>query len=113
MGPDYPRHHPSVRVTAGSLEPGLAVLSAEAARSLGAGTGSTVALSLPGGATPLRLPVSGVADLGRATALFSSRGAKTFEDVVYVPHSVIVDRATFDGRIVPAFQAAVAARAGR
>jgi putative ABC transport system permease protein len=110
MGPDYPRHHPSVRVTSGSLEPGSAVLSAEAARSLGAGTGSTVALSLPGGATPLRLPVSGVADLGRATALFSSRGAKTFEDVVYVPHSVIVDRATFDGRIVPAFQAAVAAQ---
>jgi putative ABC transport system permease protein len=109
MTPDYPRHHPSVRVTAGSLGAGSAVLSAEAARSLGAVTGSTVVLSLPGSTTRLGLPVSGVADLGRATALFSSRRAKTFEDVVYVPHSVIVDRATFDHRILPAFQAVVAA----
>jgi putative ABC transport system permease protein len=109
MAPDYPRHHPSVVVTSGSLGAGSAVLSAEAARSLGAGTGSTVVLSLPGGAAPLRLPVSGVADLGRATALFSSRRAKTFEDLVYVPHSVIVDPVTFDRRVLPAFQAAVAA----
>lgn len=112
MGPDYPRHHPSVRVTAGSLGRGSAVLSAEAARSLAAGTGSTVALTLPGGSTQLRLPVSGVADLGQATALFSSRRAKKFEEVVYVPHSVIVDRATFDRWVLPAFEGAVAAQGG-
>jgi putative ABC transport system permease protein len=109
----YQQHYPSVRVTAGSFEPRSALLSAEATRALGARPGATVELRLPGRRRRLSLPVSGVTDLARATPLFSSRKTSKLEDFIYVPGAVIVSPATFKHTIVPAFQAASAARGGQ
>ena len=104
----YQSHHPSIRVAEGSFAPATALLSAEAARTLVAGPGATVTLSVPGEPDPLALPVSGVADLARAQPLFSSRKSSKLEDFLYVPDAVIVSPTTFRRSIVPAFQAASA-----
>jgi putative ABC transport system permease protein len=106
----YLDHYPSIRIASGSMKPEAALLSAEAARALGARTRTTIALELPGRGTPLTLPVSGVADLSRAKPLFSSRKARKFEDFLYVPDSVVVSPATFEREIIPAFRAAKAER---
>jgi putative ABC transport system permease protein len=106
----YQEHYPSIRITAGSLGEGSAVLSAEASRTLAVNPGASVQLSLPGHAKPLSLPVSGIADLSQAKPLFYSRNSNKLEDFLYVPDAVIVSPATFKKAIVPAFQSAGAAR---
>jgi putative ABC transport system permease protein len=106
----YREHYPSIRLVAGSIQPGAAVLSAEASRALRTGPGGHIELSLPGRARPVALPVSGVTDLSRANPLFFSRRSGKLEDFLYVPNSVVLDPATFEHVIVPAFQAASAAR---
>jgi putative ABC transport system permease protein len=106
----YQEHYPSIRITAGSLGEGSAVLSAEASRALSVTTGASVQLSLPGHAKPLTLPASGIADLSQAKPLFYSRNSNKLEDFLYVPDAVIVSPATFKNAIVPAFKAASAAR---
>jgi putative ABC transport system permease protein len=106
----YQEHYPSIRITAGSWGEGSAVLSAEASRALSVNTGAPVKLSLPGHAKPLKLPTSGIADLSQAEPLFYSRNSNKLEDFLYVPDAVIVSPATFKNAIVPAFQAASAAR---
>ncbi len=107
----YQRHYPSIRVVSGSLRPGAAVLSVEAARALRVGAGGRIRLGLPGGRS-LSLPVGGVADLSRATALFASRQTRELEDFVYVPDAVVLDPGTFERAVVPAFRAASAAGGG-
>lgn len=107
----YQRHHPAVRVTPGTLRPGSAVLSVEAARALHAGPGAAVRVRLPGGGSPLLLPLAGTADLSTAKPLFYSRKSSNLEDFVYVPDSIIVGEATFRRAIIPAFRSA-AARGG-
>ena len=105
----YQEHYPSIRITAGSLGEGSAVLSAEASRALSVKAGGSVRLSLPGRAKALTLPASGIADLSQAKPLFYSRNSNKLEDFLYVPDAVIVSPATFKNAIVPAFQAANAA----
>ena len=95
---------------AGSFDPDGALLSAEAARNLKARPGDTVDLRVPGSATPLSLPVSGVVDLSDATPLFSSRKTSKLEDFIYVPDAVVVSPKVFEKSIIPAFQAATATR---
>jgi putative ABC transport system permease protein len=106
--PSYRAHYPSVRVASGSITPGAALVSAEAARSLGAAAGETLAVTLPGDPGPMALPVSGVVDLARATPLFSSRKSSKLEDFLYVPNSVVVSPETFERTVLPAFKAASA-----
>jgi putative ABC transport system permease protein len=105
---DYQAHHPSIRLVDGSLDPSSAVLSVEAARTLGVEPGGTVSLTIPGRTEPLTLPVGGIADLARATPLFASRKSTKLEDFLYVPNSVVVSPALFESTIIPAFQAAAA-----
>ncbi len=106
MAARYPQHYPTIRLTAGAWDSRSAVLSVEAARRLGAHPGSSVTLSLPGGATPASLPVSGVADLARATPLFASRKSSKLEDFLYVADSIIIDSETFAAVVAPAFRTA-------
>ncbi len=106
----YQQHYPSIRMASGSLGGRSAALSVEAARGLGAKPGSRVELRLPGRANPRSLPVSGVADLSQAKPLFYSRNSTKLEAFLYVPDSVIVSPATFKNVVIPAFQAAGAAR---
>jgi putative ABC transport system permease protein len=108
----YQRRYPSIQLTSGSFAPGSALLSAEASRGLGVTPGATVKVSLPGNAGPLVAPVSGTTDLSRANPLFYSRNSNKLEEFIYVPDSVIVSPATFDRKIIPAFQAASATSAG-
>jgi putative ABC transport system permease protein len=106
----YQRHYPSVRVVDGSLRLGSAALSVEASRALAARPGGSVDLRLPGGKRPLHLPIAAVADLSRAKPLFYSRKASDLEAFLYLPHTIVVDPATFASTIIPAFRAASAAR---
>ncbi len=106
----YQEHYPSIRVAAGSFEPGRAMVSAEAARTLGAEPGGTISVALPGGGGPLTLPVSGVVDLAQARPLFASRKTSKLEDFLYVANVVVVDPATFERSVVPAFRDEAAAR---
>ena len=99
----YQRHHPSIRIVAGGFEPGSALLSAEAAAALGTEPGDTIEMHLPGRATPLAVPVSGVLDLTEAQPLFASRRSTTLEQFLYVPDSIVIDPATFREEILPAF----------
>jgi putative ABC transport system permease protein len=104
----YAAHYPSIRVAAGGWRPGAAMLSAEAARTLGAGPGATISLRLPSVRRPLSLRVGGVTDLARAKPLFYSRKTSRLEDFVYVPDSVVVSPEVFRRAVVPAFRAASA-----
>lgn len=108
----YAAHYPSIRVARGSIAPGMAALSPEAARALDVATGSAVELQPPGTGPALSLDVGGVVDLGRATPLFASRKSSRLEDFVYVPISVVVSPALFEAAILPAYRAAGAARGG-
>ena len=108
FGAGYPQHHPSIRLAAGVFAADGVVVSAEVSRALGAAPGSTVTITLPDGSTPETLTVSGVADLSRATPLFSSRKARKLEDFLYVPASIVVSPDTFERLVAPAFRAAAA-----
>jgi putative ABC transport system permease protein len=108
----YARHYPSIRIVEGSLAPGSALLSAEAARRLAARPGTRVSLRIPGRRAPLSVSVGGVADLAQAKPLFYSRKASRLEDFIYVPDSVVVSPQTFRRIVVPAFRAA-SAKVGR
>jgi putative ABC transport system permease protein len=108
----YARRYPSIRIVAGSLAGGAALLSAEAARRLAARPGTRVWLRIPGRRAPLAVSVGGVADLARARPLFYSRKASRLEDFIYVPNSVVVSPQTFRRAVVPAFRAA-GAKVGR
>lgn len=105
----YIEHYPSIRLTAGSIEGG-AVLSVEAAATSGAALGGSFELHIAGASDPVTLVVSGLADLSRATPLFSSRKSSLFEEFHYLPNAVIVSPATFDALIAPAFRADHGAR---
>ncbi|HEY8655374.1 MAG TPA: FtsX-like permease family protein [Candidatus Limnocylindria bacterium] len=105
LDPQYLRDFPLIRLTAGTFSAGGAVLSAEAARSLGVTPGGHVAVRIPGLAAPLDLVVTGVADLGAAGPLFTSRSPDTQGEFAPVANVVIVDQATFSGVVVPALRA--------
>jgi putative ABC transport system permease protein len=104
----YAARYPSIRVVAGGWRRGAAMLSAEAARGLGAGPGDRLSLRLPSVRRPLALTVGGVTDLARAKPLFYSRKTSRLEDFIYVPDSVVVSPEVFRRAVVPAFRAASA-----
>jgi putative ABC transport system permease protein len=99
----YLDHYPSITLASGGLEGSGALLSVEAARSLGVAPGGTIAVSVPGRGRPLRLPVTGVVDLAQAEPLFSSRQASKLEEFLYVPNAVVVSPETFREEVIPAF----------
>lgn len=101
---DYRGRDPSIRIAAGSYEPGHGLLSAEAARALGVGVGDVVHLEVPGRGDALAVPISGITDLTQAKSLFYSRQGQQLEQFVYVRNSVVVGPEVFAGSIVPAFQ---------
>jgi len=102
----YLDHYPSIRIVSGQLASSGALLSVEAARSLGVEPGSEIELAVPGRASSLRLPVTGTVDLGQAQPLFSSRKASKLEEFLYVPNVVVISPATFRHVVVPAFDRA-------
>jgi putative ABC transport system permease protein len=106
----YLRHYPTARLVDGSLRPGGAVLSVEAAGTLRAMLGTRVEIRLPGRDQVLRLPVTGHSDLSRARPLFYSRESSRLEAFLYVPNSVVVDPGTFRRVVLPAYRTATAAR---
>ncbi|MDP9185075.1 MAG: ABC transporter permease, partial [Actinomycetota bacterium] len=99
----YLDHYPSIKVVSGDLDPTGALLSVEAARSLGVEPGGAISVAIPGRERPLRLPVTGVVDLAQAQPLFASRKASELEEFLYVPNVVVVSPATFREAIIPAF----------
>jgi putative ABC transport system permease protein len=102
----YVDHYPSIRLASGRLANSGALLSLEAARSLGVEPGSEIALTVPGRALPVRLPVTGTVDLAQAQPLFSSRKASKLEEFLYVPDVVVISPTMFRDVIVPAFERA-------
>ena len=106
----YADQYPTIEIAKGGIEPGAALLTPEAARSLGVGVGGRVQLQLPGGGPPKSFQVSGIADLSAARPLFNSREGGKLEDFLYVPDSIVLSPADFDRFVIPAFKRAGAAR---
>lgn len=104
MRPSYVARDPTVRLVAGSPAGG-ALVSAEAAARLALGVGDQLTLTLPD-ATTRTVTVGGVVDLTQARALFASRKGADLETFVYVKYAVVVDPATFDDVVRPAFERA-------
>ena len=102
----YLDQSPAIRIVAGGLDGSGALLSVEAARSLGVEPGGTVAITIPGRRAPLTVPVSGIVDLARAQGLFQSRKASDLEAFLYVPNAVVVPPSAFRDQVVPAFDRA-------
>jgi putative ABC transport system permease protein len=100
----YRVRYPGIGLTAGAFAPGAAVLSVEAARTLGVRPGASIELGVPGRAQPLPLPVSGVADLSSSPQLFASRDPDSLGDFLYAPHVVVLPTALFDGAVLPALR---------
>jgi len=110
--PSYDVRDDTIAVTSGSQTPGGALLSAEAAGSLGATMGDVISLDLPDGTTA-EVTISGIVDLSRARSLFASRQGANFEAFLYVPNSVVVDAPTFAGVVIPAYERAATQRGER
>ncbi len=108
----YLAHDPSIRIVQGSQDAGAALISTEAARGLALGVGDTVAIALPDG-SKLAVPISGIVDLSRARALFSSRRGANLEEFIYIPNTVILDADRFAEVVVPAFTRAATNRGER
>lgn len=106
---NYLADYPAIAITDGSLAPGAAVLSVEAARALGAGLGATVNLSVPGRGSAIPLPVSGIADLSRAAPLFASRNPDSLGDFIYAPNSLVISPQLFEDLVLPALRLDAAA----
>ena len=104
----YRQHHPSIRVVSGAFAGGRRPAQRRGGAEAGARAGDPA--PRPGASRAAVLPVSGVADLSRATPLFSSRKSNKLEAFLYVPDALVVGPATFQRAIVPAFRAAGAAR---
>jgi len=108
----YTDHDDTIHIIEGSQESGEALLSVEAATTLGVGIGDTVSFQLPD-ATQARVTISGTVDLTRARSLFASRQGADFETFLYVPSSLVVDTATFADVVVPAYERAATERGER
>ncbi len=102
----------AIDISAGGLSPDGAVVSAEVARDLSLAIGDAISIDLPDGTT-VDLDVTGVADLSRARALFSSRRGGDLETFIYVPHSVVVSPSLFASDVFPAFERAASVGSGR
>ena len=105
-------HDPTIRIVQGMHSPGAALISTEAARSLALGVGDTTTVGLPDGSR-LTVQVSGIVDLSRARALFSSRRGANLEEFIYIPNTVILNAAQFADIVIPAFSRAATNRGER
>ena len=109
---DYLGHDASIRIVEGTQRPGAAMVSVEAAAALGVSVGDNVTIALPDGSS-LDQQVSGLLDLSLSRSLFNSRRGADFESFLYVPNSIVVDTATFDSVILPAYLRAITTRGER
>jgi putative ABC transport system permease protein len=102
VDPGYLRDHAWLHGASGDLARG-ALLDQSLLRTPGFGTGTPVSIMLPGDAPPLDLtvPVAGSIDLRSATPWFAIPYGDVQGDLVSVPRSLVIDRATFDARILP------------
>lgn len=107
-----PERNPTIDIVEGTATTDGAVLSVEASRRLDIGVGDPIDIDLPDDST-ITVPVSGIADLTQARALFSSRRGGDLETFLYVPNSVIVSPDTFADSVFPAFERAAADVSGR
>jgi putative ABC transport system permease protein len=108
----YAASDPTIDVTAGGIEPGGAVISAESARSMQAEIGDTVSMTLPD-STRFDVRVTGIADLSRARSLFASRRGSDLEAFVYSRNAVVVSPEMFVENVMPAYERAATTRSGR
>lgn len=108
----YAGRDTTIDVVEGGLTSDGAVLSAEAARALGASIGDTATVELPDRST-IDLPVSGIVDVSRARSLFSSRRGGDLETFIYTPNAVVVSPAVFAQTVFPAYERAATAGTGR
>jgi putative ABC transport system permease protein len=112
VDPSYPQNHPWVRVTAGSLGGGGALLGESLRNTPGLGTATSISIDLPGevpeGGTPLSLPlpVQGTVDLRRANTWFAIPLGEVQGDIASVPRSFVIDYATFERAVLPALRTA-------
>lgn len=104
----YQESYPGIKILSGGFRSGEVLISAETAQALRVNEGDAVALTLPGGAPPLSLRVSGITDLSGAKPLFESRQAGSLETFVYVPYSIVVGHDVFRADVAPAFAEAAA-----
>jgi putative ABC transport system permease protein len=101
----YADHDKTISIIEGELTNKGAVLSVEAARSLGAEIGDTVSVLLPDNST-FEVSITGIADLSRARTLFNSRRGADLESFLYRPSSIIVHADVFTDVVFPAYQLA-------
>jgi putative ABC transport system permease protein len=104
VNPDYLQHYGFIRLSTGNYAPGSALLSPEAAAALGASSGQTLALTIPGRTAPLTFPVGGIADLSQAEPLFASRSPDAQGEFAPIPNVIIVPVSTFENDILPAIR---------
>ena len=107
--PSYRDRHTTIRITQGAQVPGHALLSVEAAAALDARVGDVVSVALPDG-SEASVPVSGFVDLTRARPLFISRQGDNFETFHYIRTAVVMDSATFERILMPAYDRAASTR---
>ena len=110
--PSYTEHDDTIQIVRGSQVTGEALLSAEAAATLGVDIGDAVSFALPDG-TRAEVSISGIVDLTRARSLFASRQGADFETFLYVPSAIIVDAASFADDVIPAYERAATKRGER
>jgi putative ABC transport system permease protein len=107
----YALRDQTVKIIKGQLSSAGGVVSAEAANALNVGIGGTVTLALPDGSA-LDVPVTGIADLSRARALFSSRRGGDLETFIYSHNSIAVSPQLFARSVFPAFERAATRQGG-
>lgn len=102
VDPGYLVDHPWVRVVSGSLDQGV-LFDQSLLRSPGFDGATDVTIELPGDAPPLGLKVhvGGTVDLRAAVPWFAVPFGEVQGDIVSVPRSLIIDRATFDRAVLP------------
>ena len=110
VDPAYVVDHPWVRVVSGSLGHGV-LLDQSLLRSPGFDGASAVTIDLPGDAPTLglKVPVGGTVDLRGASPWFAVPFGDVQGDIVSVPRSLVIDRATFDQKVLPVLQGWAAA----
>ncbi|MDP9343409.1 MAG: ABC transporter permease [Actinomycetota bacterium] len=102
VDPSYLQHRPWLRVVSGQLASG-AMLDQSLHDTPGFGSAKSITISLPGDAPPLALtlPVTGTADLRRATTWFSVPYGEVQGDIVTLPRALIIDFSTFERAVLP------------
>ncbi len=105
VDPAYLTAHPWVRVMNGGLDGGV-LLDQSLRATPGFDHATTLTIDLPGDAPPLGLtvPVGGTVDLRGALPWFAVPYGEVQGDIVGVPRSLVIDRATFDNEVLPVLQ---------